>query len=140
MSNALVVARRFGISELSAAMPACPSLPEITASSPAGSLRQHPPAVAARVYLMKMNVVMDMIISKSLFGQWLSHCMRIEWQVQRVKILRHSALYLIHCFIASGSRVTPCAYPHCSRKPSHLFKTNWWLSCHLVSGTAIILF
>ena len=79
--DAMALPRRFGKPDLFVTMTANPTWPEITASLPAGSHWQHHPDIVARVFLLKLNAMMDMIVSKSLFGKVLSHCMRIEWQV-----------------------------------------------------------
>jgi hypothetical protein len=80
--DAMALPRRFGKPDLFITMTANPSWPEITEAVPAGSHWKHHPDIIARVFYLKLNAMMEMIVSKSLFGKVLAHCHRIEWQVR----------------------------------------------------------
>jgi hypothetical protein len=62
-------------------MTANPSWPEISNAIPGDSNWIHHPDIVARVFLLKLNAMMEMICKKKLFGNVLAHCHRIEWQV-----------------------------------------------------------
>jgi len=79
--DAMALPRRFGKPDLFITMTANPSWPEISNAIPSGSNWIHHPDIVARVFLLKLNAMMEMICKMFLFGNVLAHCHRIEWQV-----------------------------------------------------------
>ena len=82
--DAMALPRRFGKPDLFITMTCNPAWAEIEAALPARSHWTHHPDIVARVFLLKLNQLMDEICSKKLFGKVLAHVHRIEWQVRRV--------------------------------------------------------
>jgi hypothetical protein len=85
--DAMALPRRFGKPDLFITMTCNPSWPEITAALPPGSIWQHHPDIVARVFLMKLNDMLDKICKRELFGKVLAHVHRIEWQVTLIEFL-----------------------------------------------------
>lgn len=94
----MALPRRFGKPDLFITMTANPSWPEIAEAVPAGSHWQHHPDIVARVFYLKLNAMMEMIVTKALFGKVLAHCMRIEWQVRLIVDLRLTSVSLTAIF------------------------------------------
>jgi hypothetical protein len=80
----MALPRRFGKPDLFITMTCNPAWAEIEAALPARSHWTHHPDIVARVFLLKLNQLMDEICSKKLFGKVLAHVHRIEWQVRCV--------------------------------------------------------
>jgi hypothetical protein len=78
----MALPRRFGKPDLFITMTCNPTWPEIEAEIPRGSHWVHHPDIVARVFLLKLNELMDEICEKKLFGKVLGHVHRIEWQVR----------------------------------------------------------
>jgi hypothetical protein len=78
----MALPRRFGKPDLFITMTCNPTWPEIEAEIPHGSHWVHHPDIVARVFLLKLDELMDEICEKKLFGKVLGHVHRIEWQVR----------------------------------------------------------
>jgi hypothetical protein len=67
--DAVALPRRYGKPDLFITMTANPHWPEITRSIPAGSSWAHHPDIVARVFSMKLKAMIDLIVTKKLFGE-----------------------------------------------------------------------
>ena len=74
--------RRFGKPDLFITMTANPKWPEITRAIPHGSHWVHHQDIVARVFYLKLQAMIDIIVKKQLFGEVLAYVYRIEWQAR----------------------------------------------------------
>jgi hypothetical protein len=80
--DAVALPRRFGKPDLFVTMTANPHWPEIVGSIPSGSHWSHHPDIVARVFYMKLQAMIDIIVHQKLFGVVLAYVYRIEWQAR----------------------------------------------------------
>jgi hypothetical protein len=78
--NAMALPRRFGKPDLFITMTANPYWPEITAQIPIGSHWQFHPDIVARVFMIKVDSLIDDIRGKKIFGDVAAIVWRVEWQ------------------------------------------------------------
>jgi len=67
--DAVALPRRYGKPDLFITMTANPNWPEITRTIPTGSNWAHHPDIVARVFSMKLKAMIDLIVTKKLFGE-----------------------------------------------------------------------
>jgi len=80
--DAMALPRRFSKPDLFITMTCNPNWREIKENVPNHSHWKHHPDIVARVFLLKFNAMMDLIVGKKLFGKVLAHVHRIEWQAR----------------------------------------------------------
>jgi len=95
--NAMALPRRFGKPDIFLTMTANPYWEEISAAIPAGSHWLYHPDIVARVFMLKVDALMQDIRVRKIFGEVNAVVYRIEWQKR--------GLPHLHCLIILQNHV-----------------------------------
>ena len=80
--DALALPAAFHLPDLFVTVTFNPEWPELSRLMPAGGNIHDHPDVAARVFWLRFSRIMKDIIDHAVFGEVLSYCYRIEWQLR----------------------------------------------------------
>ena len=80
--DAMALPKRFGKPDLFITMTCNPGWPEIRNALPPGAKWHHHPDIVSRVFMIKMQELIDDIVRNEIFGTVHAYVFRIEWQAR----------------------------------------------------------